>query len=108
MENTAIFPKSSRLLKSNEFASMRNNSKSLPGDGYRIIWKSTSLGVPRLGLAVSSKIGNAVIRNKIKRVVRESFRKSQLTCSVDFLFIPGKKIIIGELSKDLELSFKEF
>jgi len=34
-------------------------------------------GLPycRLGLAVSRKVGNAVVRNKIKRRLREIFRK---------------------------------
>jgi ribonuclease P protein component len=28
----------------------------------------------RLGLAISKKVGNAVVRNRVKRVVREAFR----------------------------------
>ncbi|WP_231627325.1 ribonuclease P protein component [Thiohalorhabdus denitrificans] len=32
---------------------------------------------PRLGLAVGRKVGNAVFRNRTKRIVRESFRHHQ-------------------------------
>lgn len=29
---------------------------------------------PRIGITVSSKVGNAVVRNRVKRWVREAFR----------------------------------
>ncbi len=34
-------------------------------------------GHPRLGLIVSRRVGNAVIRNRVKRQLREAFRLSQ-------------------------------
>jgi ribonuclease P protein component len=43
-----------------------------------VIARPNGLGHPRLGLAVGVKsAGNAVNRNRIKRVVRESFRRQQ-------------------------------
>lgn len=38
---------------------------------------TNNLGITRLGLSVSKKVGNAVMRNAWKRRIREAFRLSQ-------------------------------
>lgn len=47
----------------------------------------------RLGLVVSRKLGSSVLRNKLKRRLREIFRlnKHLINKKVDVLFLPRKK-----------------
>jgi ribonuclease P protein component len=48
------------------------------------------LNHPRLGLSVSRKVGNAVVRNRWKRLIREAFRLTRETLpgGLDLVVIP--------------------
>lgn len=48
------------------------------------------LNHPRLGLSVSRKVGNAVVRNRWKRLIREAFRltREELPRGLDLVVIP--------------------
>ena len=52
----------------------------------------TELGRARLGLSISKRVGNAVVRNGWKRLIREAFRLSreQIPNGVDLVVRPQK------------------
>ena len=84
------FPRTARLLKPYEFERVFR-SRSSASDGSIIVYCARGPGAgPRLGLAVSKKCGNAVVRNYWKRALREAFRleRHQLPAGLDLVVIP--------------------
>ena len=91
-KRTERFPKSSRLLRRWEYLRVQRGGKKLHTPGFLVLYKKNRIGNTRLGIAVSKKYGNSVQRNRIKRLLREVFRRnSQLfPQSVDIVFVPKR------------------
>jgi len=86
------FPKTVRLLKSAEFDRVFRRRCSF-ADGLIIVYfASSSIERPRLGLVVSRKCGNAVVRNRWKRALREAFRlvQHELPSHLDLVVLPQR------------------
>jgi ribonuclease P protein component len=71
------FPKALRLLRPAEFRRVYARRRSAADAVLRIQGCENDLGHGRLGLAASRRVGNAVVRNRWKRLVREAFRHNQ-------------------------------
>lgn len=83
------FPKTARLRKRAEFLKLSRGGAKLHSASFVILTCSNNHSENRLGVTVSSKVGNAVVRNRVKRRVREYFRRhrAELPQSTDILII---------------------
>lgn len=68
------FSKSERLLNRKDFVNLNKGGKRRHTPHFTVIFEENGLDITRLGITVSKKAGNAVQRNRIKRLIREFFR----------------------------------
>jgi ribonuclease P protein component len=71
---TGSFGKEDRVRVSADFRRALARGRRVETRTFRLFFRPTTIGRSRLGLVVSRKVGNAVVRNRIKRVLREYFR----------------------------------
>ncbi len=86
------FPKTVRLRRQHEFDAVYRGTH-YAGDGVLVIRAvRNEFQHTRLGLSVSKKVGNAVVRNRWKRLIRESFRqqRSIIAGGMDIVVRPKK------------------
>lgn len=68
-------PRTARLLKAGDFAALRGKSKRISARHFLAEFSTNDQPTCRLGQAVSRRVSKrAVDRNRIKRLVRESYR----------------------------------
>jgi ribonuclease P protein component len=67
-------PKAARLLRRREFLRVQERGRRVYSGEVLVIALDSGGARPRIGITVSSKVANAVGRNRVKRWVREAFR----------------------------------
>jgi len=68
------YPKSRRLRRDRDFTPVRTRGRRHVGKEASIRTTPNDVGGPRLGLSTSRKYGDAVRRNRFRRLAREAFR----------------------------------
>ena len=62
------------LRKNQQFQFVYRNGKSYANKYMVMYVKKNGLGINRLGISVSKKVGNSVVRHRVKRLIKESYR----------------------------------
>jgi len=99
-----------RLKKRKEFLRAARGVKWVTPGLILQCWKRCDNSSSRIGFTVTKRVGNAVVRNRVKRRLRELARhdKAHTQTGLDYVVIGRKSTIsraFSELEKDLSVAF---
>jgi ribonuclease P protein component len=80
-------PKKKRLTNNQQFKAVLDRGRRA-GDRLLTLYAAANdRGYPRVGISVGKSSGNAVVRNRLKRLLREAFRRSQDRIEQDYDYV---------------------
>jgi len=90
-----------KLRKNMEFKKVYSGGKNFWNRNLILYIRKNKLEESRFGVTITKKIGNAVVRNKIKRRIKEIYRLNmyRIKDGYDLIFIPKKNVV--------DISYKE-
>jgi len=92
-------------IKSNiEFAKCVKAGKTLKSREFTIHYLKNELGYIRIGVSVSTKLGKAVVRNRIKRQIREMVKEClNFEISYDVVVIARNNYLENDFYSNLQI-----
>jgi ribonuclease P protein component len=93
IQQIETFAKTDRLQKRREFLSVYELKRAYFFRYVVIYLKTNEFEKHRLGITVSKKVGCSVLRSRVKRLVREAFRRSRNK-------LPGNYDVVVNAKKD--------
>jgi len=99
------------LKKPSEFSKVYKRGKSFADKNIVVYYLPNQLGVTRIGFSISKKVGNSVVRNRVRRRIRESFRLNFSGFGgYDLIFVArvrSNQADYNELTKSLKYIFRK-
>ena len=98
--------KSLRLSKRQDISRVFDQGRRAVDKLLTVLAAANDLGYPRMAVTVSKRHGNAVQRNRIKRLCREAFRavRDELPQSFDYVILPraGRDFTLAPLTASVK------
>ena len=93
-----------RLLKNEDFKKVLDKHQNVSRENFSVYYLKNDLTHCRVGISVSSKIGNSVIRHKIKRQISMMVEKTiNINKPLDVVVIVRKKYLNNSYSENNEI-----
>ena len=86
------FPKTARIRKRSEYLAIQGKGRKLQTESFVVFVAASPsgpVGEGRVGITVSKRVGQAVVRNRVKRILREVYRRcrGQFPLGMDMVFV---------------------
>ena len=88
------FPREARLVRRSEFDAVYRSGKRLSSSHFTVFVRSNGLGASRFGFSIKKTLGGAVVRNRIRRRVREIVRchRQEIPAGWDIVIHPKSSV----------------
>lgn len=94
----ATLGKGERLRKRSQYLKLYSQGTKVSGRHFYVYFLENELESSRLGITVSRRVGKPVIRNRVKRLLREIFRKNK------HLIYPPADLVINATKSSVGVS----
>jgi len=97
-----------RLRRGSDFRRVLKAGWRVSGALFVMVAAVSEAGCSRLGLTISRRVGKAAVRNRVRRLLRESFRRIPVDGDVafDLVLIP-KPEIVGRSQAEIDREYRE-
>jgi ribonuclease P protein component len=88
------FPREARLVRKNEYDAVYRNGKRLSSSHFTLFVRPNDLSLSRFGFSIKKALGGAVVRNRIRRRLREMVRcnRQEIPAGWDFVMHPKSSV----------------
>jgi ribonuclease P protein component len=97
--------KNERIAKRSDFKRTYDSGQKVFGKFVVLFWMPNLLGVTRIGITATRKIGKAHDRNRLKRWVRETYRTRRASIGADRVAVD---IVVNLKTSATRASFDDF